>query len=649
MKRLSIISPLLLTLLLLLGIWGEQKVYAQCPGSVYAGEDSVICYSSSRVYLNGKVIRPNGKLSTGSWSGGTGRFIPNRNTLNAVYIPSPAEVDNGVVQLILVPTQNCFPSKDDTLVITFNRVIDPPISGPLGICEFSSGHSYSVPQESGVSYQWHIVGGSINSGQGTHEVDVTWGAKGPGYIYVMQTDAHGCSGLSSIEPISRFHFNTTDYKKASVGPNAISVNSDAMGDGIGLYIDNNCGPTKGLDLTIPGSAFDRGKMCMTFSWQRDESEASFFQRGGTEFFISGGILRVKLTQKDSIGNAKVVGPINTGYSVPNDDNFRHFTFCYDSASGIARVLVNDSLVWNYETGTHSSLHWTGAGNAVIGSIMDGNCSQNTLLDWVNVSIPISIYPKPTSTISGDTLLCKNSEAVYTGISNAYTQLDWNAGTHGTIVGPSNTAQVTAGWNQSGLNYLNLVVTDSRNGCDSSIQHAVTIAELPQFHITGTDSLCLGDSAILQINGSATNPIWTFASDTISGTQYQFKALQEGNFSLYLQATDSLNFCSNTDTLSIYVQQNPNPQLIIPNKICLGEASSLQDTTQYPWSVSHQWQITSGQILSGQTNSESLIIYQQSGTFSGSLTVREPKMGCETIESFQLKVMPKPVTGNIQFD
>src|SRR5690606_36129881 len=100
-----------------------------------------------------------------------------------------------------------------------------------------SGHTYSVPQEPGISYNWHIVGGSINFGNGTHAVDVSWGAKGPGYIYVIQTDSHGCNGVSSIEPISRFHFNTTDYKRASVGPDALSIDPDAMGDGVGLYIN----------------------------------------------------------------------------------------------------------------------------------------------------------------------------------------------------------------------------------------------------------------------------------------------------------------------------------------------------------------------------------------------------------------------------
>lgn len=130
----------------------------------------------------------------------------------------------------------------------------------------------------------------------------------------------------------------------------------------------------------------------------------------------------------------MAGPINTGYSVPNDDVFRYFTFCYDSASGIARVLVNDSIIWNYETGTASSLYWTNAGNATVGSIMDGNCSGNPLLDWVNISIPISIYGRPVSSLSGIDEVCVNATEAYFCDTPSYVRYSWTANTGSVVSG-----------------------------------------------------------------------------------------------------------------------------------------------------------------------------------------------------------------------
>jgi hypothetical protein len=65
--------------------------------TVNAGNDQAIC-SGSTVTLGGSI---GGAATSATWSGGTGTFAPNANTLNAVYTPSNAERTAGTVTLTL--------------------------------------------------------------------------------------------------------------------------------------------------------------------------------------------------------------------------------------------------------------------------------------------------------------------------------------------------------------------------------------------------------------------------------------------------------------------------------------------------------------------------------------------------------------------
>jgi gliding motility-associated-like protein len=83
-----------------------------------AGSDQTIC-SSSSVTLSGSV---GGSATSGIWYGGSGTFNPNNTTLNAVYMPSSAELIAGLVNLTLTtndPDGPC-PSISDELVIAIN-------------------------------------------------------------------------------------------------------------------------------------------------------------------------------------------------------------------------------------------------------------------------------------------------------------------------------------------------------------------------------------------------------------------------------------------------------------------------------------------------------------------------------------------------
>jgi hypothetical protein len=70
----------------------------------------------------------------------------------------------------------------------------PSISAPASVPPLSTGVVASVPAASGHSYQWTITGGSIASGQGTHQIVFSVGPAGTGTaVHVVDTTAGGCS------------------------------------------------------------------------------------------------------------------------------------------------------------------------------------------------------------------------------------------------------------------------------------------------------------------------------------------------------------------------------------------------------------------------------------------------------------------------
>lgn len=616
---------------------------------VNAGADTSICSAANFVNLNGVVSYGTSQ----GWTGQGGRFIPSATDLNARYVPSLTEVNAGSTYLVLTSrvSASCFIR--DTIRITIYSAPVPIISGAMQVCSYSTNKLYSVTPTAGHTYDWHLVGGRIMSGQGTNEINVTWDSAGPGYIYMVQTDANGCQGVGAIQTISRFDFNSSPLGTATIGPNAISVDSDVYSDGYGFVVTDNCGGSKGIDLVVPGSVFDRGKLCMTYSWQRDENQADFFSRGGLAFRIDAGGLQIQMRVSNGAGGFVDIGPLNTGYTIPNDDVHRYFTFCYDSISGMARVMVHDSLVWSYNGTPGRSLYFTGAGNANIGNVMDGSCSGNTLLDWSNISIPISIVPRPTASVSGTTSVCQYKTGTYTGGGTAGKTLLWSAN-GGTILSGQGTNSVQVRWTSTGTRQVFLTATDTSTLCDTTVSMNVTVTAAPAAAITGRDTICKGSQYIyVGTPGASRTYQWSsttaaFAGGTANDSSWVTFS-QIGTHTLTLKITNTVTGCDSTVTKTIYVDSLPALGITGPTPVCktLTLAPQPYQATNSS-TYSYAWTITGGTIASGTGTSAITVNWPSTGSKNVRVTITRTSSGCQRIINFPVTIFPVPVTSSIQF-
>jgi gliding motility-associated-like protein len=93
----------------------DQLILAIQPAPVVdAGVDRIVCASNAAVTLNGRLYH----ATAGNWIGGSGTFVPNRNTLNAVYTPTQGEINTGSVSLTLMASRNTCNSVSDEIIIT---------------------------------------------------------------------------------------------------------------------------------------------------------------------------------------------------------------------------------------------------------------------------------------------------------------------------------------------------------------------------------------------------------------------------------------------------------------------------------------------------------------------------------------------------
>jgi len=127
--------------------------------------------------------------------------------------------------------------------ITVSLMPAPTISGTGNLCQNSGNYFYTT--ETGMSnYQWAVSpGGTIVSGTGTSQLQVTWNSAGAQWVSVNYTNANGCSGISP-----------TQYN--------VTVNPVPAAAGAITGVSYACGGTTGLLYNIAPVA-----NATTYFWQ----------------------------------------------------------------------------------------------------------------------------------------------------------------------------------------------------------------------------------------------------------------------------------------------------------------------------------------------------------------------------------------------
>ena len=200
----------------------DMLVTIDPPATSNANIDQTIC-AGSTVTLSGSV---GGGASSGTWStSGTGEFMPNSSTLDAVYTPSLADITAGMVTLTLTtnnPVGLCEAVSDDMLV-----TIDPPATSNANIDQTICAGSTVTLSGS--------VGGGASSG--------TWSSSGTGE-FAPNSSTLNAVYTPSLADITEGTVSLTLTTNNPVGP------CEAVSDDMLVTIDPPATSNANIDQTI---------------------------------------------------------------------------------------------------------------------------------------------------------------------------------------------------------------------------------------------------------------------------------------------------------------------------------------------------------------------------------------------------------------
>jgi hypothetical protein len=186
--------------------------------------------------VNGNLLFCNGDsiiLSINNQIGYSYRWLKNgTNTLyDADTFSSYTAISSGTYTLKVTNTNGCFSIMRDTIVTVNPKPNTSAINGSANVL-VSSTQTYSVSNTSSSGYNWIVSNGTINSGNGSSSISVTWpSSAGIGSVKVIETGSTGCKGdtqtlninVSSttlnVNPLSLSYLNTASSKKVGVTSN----------------------------------------------------------------------------------------------------------------------------------------------------------------------------------------------------------------------------------------------------------------------------------------------------------------------------------------------------------------------------------------------------------------------------------------------
>ena len=192
------------------------------PNVANAGPDLVGCMGDLPITLNGSVQNATG----GTWSGGSGTF--SGAWPNVSYMPSPTDVANGSVQLVLTTTGNpgCPPDSDTLQIALPNSFAAAAVSAIDALCNGSAnGQAVFTPAATGLTYQWNDPAAQTTA--------IATGLTAGTYAVVV-SDAFGCDTTLTV---------TIGQPEALTIADVLVTNEPCAGDGNGTATASAAGGT----------------------------------------------------------------------------------------------------------------------------------------------------------------------------------------------------------------------------------------------------------------------------------------------------------------------------------------------------------------------------------------------------------------------
>lgn len=590
---------------------GPAEVCQGSQGNVYTTESGKSNYTWT--------VSPGGTVTAG------GTSVSNSVTVTW------SGAGTGFVTVNYANAANCFAAAPAVQTVTVSATPVPSISGPVTACTGMSGQVYQT--EPGMTgYTWSLSsGGTIDAGQGTASITVTWTSAGPQDVGVTYTDGHGCSPAAPVSlPVTVLPAPTP----LITGPTPVCNGS------VEIYQTepgmNNYQWTVTSGGTLVSGA---GTNAPTIAWT-----SPGLQQVTVSYTNTSGCVTLAPTAKSVTVQNNVVATING----PVQSCTGH-TETYMTEAGMQSyawtVSAGGTIVGPANTGTVTIL-WNTAGNRSVSVIYTDpiGCTQAA-----PTVLPVAINASPAPSITGTASICQNSAGVVYFTEQGMTGYQWTVTSGGVITAGQGTNAITVDWTGAGtqtvtVNYI------SANGCNAASAGVKTInvLPLPLPVITGPGIICNGNTVSYSTTPGMINYAWTLSGGgtIVSGgstNTINVRWTTVGNYTISVTYLNGASGCPTLvpGTIPVTVYPTPEPTITGADTVCIGGTvvfSTETGNALYQWSVG-----PGGIITSGAGTSSISVKWTQAGNRTVSVNYTNTS-NCSAIQpvSKNILVYPSPV-------
>lgn len=509
------------------------QIYIDAPvATVDAGVDQTVC-ANSAIQLNGTF---GGQATSISWSGGSGTFTPNNASLAPTYSPSPIEITNGFVNLIITTNDPAGPCSavSDTVLVTINQLPTFTLSSNSVCVNSSLQISSNNPQNTFNISNLSVATFGSNG--------ITGIAEGTFFITVMSPS--GCTTTS--EQITVTTSATVDPIPDQIvcaGDSLTPISFSGSAQQYNWTNDNTL-----IGLATSGTGNISGFVANNPTAINQVATITVTPISGscnatpTTFTITVKPLPTVNPSADQIlCNNDFNSPIN--FSGTNTD-FTVFNWTNDNI-GIGLIASGTGNIPSFQVQNVNSIYLIS--NFVVTPSLNG---------CIGISDTFSIIVKPTPIISPvpDQTVCageSTSAIVFSGSSQITTYF-WNqsAATIG-LTSSNGTGNIPAFIAQ---NLFDIPLSSSFNvtpileGCIGvPINFTITVLPIPIVNAGNDTILCAGQSYTPIANGTATSYSWINYSNGVAFIPPS---------SIMLTLNGELNGCIASDNVLLTVVSNP---------------------------------------------------------------------------------------------
>jgi hypothetical protein len=240
---------------------------------------------------------------------------------------------------------------------------------------------------------------------------------------------------------------------------------------------------------------------------------------------------------------------------------------------------------------------------------------------------VTVNALPTPNIGGTSTICNGSSTTLT--ASGGTSYSWNTGATTAAITVSPTTNTTYSVTVTGL-----------NGCSAPVSQLITVNALPSASVTGTNSICIGNSTTLTASGGGTY-LWnngaTSTSITVSPT----------TTTTYTVTVTGTNGCTAPASRTVTVNSYPTAEINASStSICTGSSVTFT-ATDAGSSSSYSWTFTGASTATATGIGPHNITFTSCGATSvNNVRLRVTRNSCQTTVYMTVTDTIVPVLANV---